>query len=144
MHTQQQMTHAQIAIPADCLALVADLVAKLGGHVLDENGACLTCNPMPELERGGKMLKGLRQRAGLTQKQIAGALGLPQSHISEFEKNKRHIPYKHAQKLAALFNSIPSHFMTPNEETLEAMRELEEGRGKQFASAEELFKDLGI
>jgi Predicted transcriptional regulators len=140
----QQMAHAQITIPADCLALVADLVTKLGGSVLDESGLCLPCNPMPELERGGKMLKGLRQRAGLTQKQVADALGLPQSHISEFEKNKRSVPYKHAKKLAVLLQSIPSHFMTPNAETLEAMRELEESKGECSASVEEFFKDLGI
>ncbi len=143
MHTPQ-MTQAQIAIPVDCFPLVAGLVAKLGGHVVDDNGVCVSCSPAPEFERGGKMLKGLRQRAGLTQKQVADALGLPQSHISEFERNKRHIPYKHAQKLAALFNGIASHFMTPNEKTLEAMRELEEGKGRQFSSAEELFKGLGI
>ena len=140
----QQMTHAQISVPVDCFSLVAGLVTKLGGHILDDNGVCVSCSPAPEFERGGKMLKGLRQRAGLTQKQVADALGLPQSNISEFEKNKRHIPYKHAKKLAALFNSIPSHFMTPNENTLEAMRELEEGKGRQFSSAEELFKGLGI
>ena len=138
----QELTHAHITVPADCLGLVTELVVKLGGQIIDQEGFPLPCNPMPELERGGKMLKGLRQREGLTQKQVADALGLPQSHISEFEKDKRAIPYKHAQKLAILLHSIPSHFMRPNAETLEAMRELEEGGGHKSASIEELFKDL--
>lgn len=140
----QQMTHAQIAIPADCFALVTDLVTRLGGQVFDEEGLAVSCRPMPELGRGGKMLKGLRQRANLTQKDVAVALGIPQSHISEFEKDKRSIPYKHAQKLATLLHSIPSHFMTPNAETLAAMGEAGEGKGKQCSSAQELFADLGI
>jgi hypothetical protein len=32
----------------------------------------------------------------------------------------------------------------PNATTLEAMRELEEGGGARFDTAEELFEDLGI
>ena len=139
----QQMAHAQIAVPADCLALVVALVTRLGGQV--ESGASLDAFfPMPDMERGGKMLKGLRQRAGLTQKELANALGLPQSHISEFEKDKRNIPYKHAQKLALLLKSLPGHFMKPNNETLEAMRELDEGKGIRAISSQELFSDLGI
>ena len=139
----QHMAHAHIAVPADRLALVAALVTRLGGQV--ESGADLDgCFPMPEMERGGKMLKGLRQRAGLTQKEIARALGLPQSHISEFEKDKRNIPYKHAQKLARLLQSLPGHFMKPNDETLEAMQELDEGKGIRALSSQELFSDLGI
>ncbi len=70
----QQMTHAQISVPVDCFSLVAGLVTKLGGHILDDNGVCVSCRPIPELERGGKMLKGLRQRAGLTQKQVGNII----------------------------------------------------------------------
>jgi len=140
----QQMAHVQITVPGDCLALVAELVTKLGGQVSEDIQPFSSCSPMPELERGGKMLQGLRLRAGLTQKQVADVLGIPQSHISEFEKDKRNIPYKHAQKLATLLRSVPSHFMRPKAETLEAMSELEKGQGKRSASAAELFKDLGI
>ena len=140
----QQIAHAQISIPADCLGLVTELVTRLGGQVFDEEGHATSSHPMPELERGGNMLKGLRQRAGMTQKALAAALGLPQSHISEFEKNKRQIPYKHAQRLATLLGSIPSHFMTPNAETLDAMHEAGEGKGQRSSSAQDLFADLGI
>jgi len=140
----QQMAHAQITLPPDCLALVTALVTKLGGQVVSDASACLVCNPMPALDRGGKTLQGLRQRAGLTQKAVAESLGIPQSHISEFETNKRSIPFKHAQKLAALFHTPPSHFMRPNAESLEAMDALGKGNGRQSASAEELFEDLGI
>ena len=38
---------------------------------------------------------------------------------------------------------MPFDVRVPNRETLDAVKELEEGRGKRFGSAEELFRDLG-
>ena len=140
----QQMAHAQIAIPSDNLELLTSLVNKLGGKVFQEMYPSLPCDPMPNVERGGSMLKVLRHRAGLTQNEVAITLKIPQSHISEFERDKRNIPLKHARKLAVLLNTLPSHFMKPNSETLDAMAELEKNQGQRFASAEKFFNDLGI
>ncbi len=39
---------------------------------------------------------------------------------------------------------LPFAVQVPNAVTLKAMKELDEGEGKRFASAEELFEDLGI
>ena len=39
---------------------------------------------------------------------------------------------------------LPFTVQVPNADTAEAMKELDEGKGKRFGSAEELFKDLGI
>ena len=33
---------------------------------------------------------------------------------------------------------------SPNEETIAAMRELDEGNGKRFSSADDLFSELGV
>ena len=33
---------------------------------------------------------------------------------------------------------------SPNEEAIAAMRELDEGKGKRFSSADELFSELGV
>ena len=131
----QQYAQAQISGPADSLHLVRDLVAQVGGQIVLEADS---------IERGGDMLKLLRIQANLKQQDIADALGVQQSHVSEFEANKRNIPYHHAQKLAKLLHSIPSHFMRPNAETLKAMHELEEGKGTESATAQELFENLGI
>lgn len=141
MHTQN-LAHARISVPADSLSLITALVIKLGGHVLDQPGQDNSHGPIPALDRGGKMLKGLRLRAGLTQEQIATTLGIPQSHISEFERDKRGIPFKHARKLAELLHTIPSHLMKPNDATREAMAELEAGNGHRCESVNELFQDL--
>jgi DNA-damage-inducible protein J len=39
---------------------------------------------------------------------------------------------------------LPFGTEEPNEESLAAIKEIEEGKGIRFRSAEELFKDLGI
>ncbi len=39
---------------------------------------------------------------------------------------------------------LPFAVQVPNSKTVEAMKELEEGRGRRFNSAEELSRDLGI
>lgn len=39
---------------------------------------------------------------------------------------------------------LPFTVQVPNAATVKAMKELEEGQGKQFGSAEELFRDLGV
>ena len=38
---------------------------------------------------------------------------------------------------------MPFDVKVPNRETLDAVKELEEGGGKRFGSADELFRDLG-
>ncbi|WP_045213795.1 helix-turn-helix domain-containing protein [Desulfonatronovibrio magnus] len=140
----QKMAHTQVSIPVDNLELLTALVNKLGGQVSRGIHLDSFCDPMPNVERGGNMLKALRRRACLTQNEVAKDLGIPQSHISEFERDKRNIPYKHALKLAKLMNTLPGHFMKPNSETLEAISELGKGKGERFNSAEKLFENLDI
>jgi DNA-binding transcriptional regulator YiaG len=140
MNTPQQV-HAHITIPIDCLPLVAELVTRLGGNIADNESSVPA---LPEAERGGEMLRILRTRAGMTQQAIANALKLPQSHVCQFEKNRRAIPYKHAKKLAEILNSIPSHFMTPNAETIAAMNGAGEDDRPVYGAPEAMYKQLGI
>ena len=39
---------------------------------------------------------------------------------------------------------LPFAVQAPNTTTVKAMKELDEGKGKRFGSAEELFQDLGV
>ena len=136
--------HAHITVPADCLPLVTELVTRLGGSMADACGEAYPVIPLAETERGGKMLRALRLRAGMTQKALADAIGLPQSHISEFEKNRRAVPYKHAQKIAEVLHTIPSRFMTPNADTIAAMNEAKNDGRKTYTTPAAMYKDLGI
>ncbi|MBM4285516.1 MAG: helix-turn-helix transcriptional regulator [Deltaproteobacteria bacterium] len=48
----------------------------------------------------GVALRGARKREGLTQKKLAGRLGVSQTHISEMEHGKRPIGKEMARRLA--------------------------------------------
>lgn len=110
----ETMERACLELPAESLRIVADLVKKLGGRMYStatENGKIYVEPPMPESDRVANMLRGLRLRAGLKQKELAGMIGVPQSHISEYEKNKRRIPPQKANKLADVLETVASHFL---------------------------------
>lgn len=94
-------TSAQIQIPSHLYPEVAAFVARMGGMISSSQFRA----PSNNSADSGTMLKNLRQNSGLTQQQISDALGVPQSHISDYENNKRAIPAKHTPKLAALFNN---------------------------------------
>ena len=52
----------------------------------------------------GLVLRGLRIREDLTQKQLAELIGVSPRHISEMENNKRRIEKEMAKKLAKALN----------------------------------------
>lgn len=101
---------AHIAIPCDTMPLVLELVRRLGGEVIPDNGESISVPPMPEKERIGRMLKGLRMRENITQKELAKAISVPQGHISEYEANKRPIPAAKVALLAEVLNTVEEHF----------------------------------
>ena len=47
-------------------------------------------------------------------------------------------------KQVELHHGLPFEIKIPNAEPIAAMKEIEDGGGKKFANAEELFKHLGI
>ena len=103
---------ASITLPLNCVKVVRELIEKLGGTIrLEDDGSdVVVIPPMPERKRPGKMLRGLRLRAEMTQAQLAEAIGVPQSHISAYEKNIRRIPEEKARKLAEVLQSVPENF----------------------------------
>ncbi len=108
------LSSAYVELPADCLELLAGIVSKFGGRIVpqpEKTEELVIIPPSSERERIGKMLHGARLRAGLTQKELARAIGVPQSHISEYEKNKRPIPQGKAQELARVLETVPTHFL---------------------------------
>lgn len=52
---------------------------------------------------GGLMLRGSRQKAEMTQSDLAQKMGISQHHISEMENGKRPIGKEMAKRLAAIF-----------------------------------------
>jgi DNA-binding XRE family transcriptional regulator len=108
------LAQAHVEIPRESLRLFIELVTKLGGRLLkqnEEDSTVYISPPLHERERIGVLLCGARLRAGLTQKALAAAIGVPQSHISEYEKNKRPIPRAKAEELAKVLKTVPTHFL---------------------------------
>lgn len=58
-----------------------------------------------------RVLAGARRKAELTQKQLADAVGIRQSVLSEYERGKRKITPAMAEKLAAALNTWPEKFL---------------------------------
>jgi DNA-binding XRE family transcriptional regulator len=58
------------------------------------------------------ILHGARLTFELTQAELAEKLGIKQSHVSEMESGKRHIPRKTAAKLGKLFNLSTETFIS--------------------------------
>lgn len=115
--TAVTLAQACIEIPWDCLNLLTTFVEKIGGHVVLQGKAdevVVVVPPLSERERIGRLLHGARLRAGLTQKALAAAIGVPQSHISEYEKNRRPIPRAKAEELARVLETMPTHFLPKN------------------------------
>ncbi len=52
----------------------------------------------------GFRLRGLRTREGITQKELAAALGIRQHHVSEMESGKRSISVDMAKKIGEIYN----------------------------------------
>jgi len=57
------------------------------------------------------MLRGYRHKSGMTQKEVADALGMKQHRISEFELGKRSISKEMAQKFGNLFHTNYRRFL---------------------------------
>ncbi|AKR47798.1 transcriptional regulator [Acetobacter pasteurianus] len=60
----------------------------------------------------GQRIKILRKSAGLTQQQVADALGVSRPAIAFWETGREGSARKHIPKLAALFNVDPEIFLT--------------------------------
>ncbi len=108
------ISQARFEIPTECLKLLEEIVVRFGGKIIrqeDDAEGYVVIPPIPERERIGRLLVGARLRAGLTQKALAAAIGVPQSHISEYEKNKRSIPRAKAEELARVLETVPTHFL---------------------------------
>ena len=109
----ETMQRACLELPAGSLRIVKDLVMALGGKFYppgsDEEKVYVEPQ-IPEVERVGRMLKGARLRAGMTQKDLAAKIGVPQGHISDYERNKRNISAEKAVRLAEILETVPGHF----------------------------------
>ena len=110
-HTRTQTTGAlteiRFAVPS---SLADDFFAAINGMLRVANLPPAQTVDMIPVEQvipessPGFRLRGLRTREGLTQKQLAEALGSRQHHVSEMEKGKRAISMEMAKKIGEIYN----------------------------------------
>jgi DNA-binding XRE family transcriptional regulator len=84
-------------IPTQNLQKAKKALAVLGA---EETVAAISWREVFPGFEGGLALRGARKREALTQKQLAGLLGVSQTHISEMEHGKRPIGKEMAKRLA--------------------------------------------
>jgi DNA-binding XRE family transcriptional regulator len=71
------------------------------------------CRPQNE-KRAGETLRQLRKDSNFTQLEIAREIGVPQSHISQYELGQRNIPKNKARILAGMFGCSVKEFVNDN------------------------------
>ena len=59
--------------------------------------------------RIGNLLTAARQKAGMTQKQVAEKVGIRQSMISDYERGRRRLTKKMGEKLSDALDINPDH-----------------------------------
>jgi len=64
-----------------------------------------------EVNRSGNLLEAARLKAGFSQKQLAEAVGVRQTMISEFENGRRPITKKMAERFARKLNIKPERLI---------------------------------
>ncbi|WP_291444062.1 helix-turn-helix transcriptional regulator [Desulfovibrio sp.] len=72
----------------------------------------VTQPPMSKATRPGRMLKGMRLRAGMTQLELAKKIQVPQTHISQYERNVRKVPVQKAKLLAVCLETSEDYFLS--------------------------------
>ncbi len=64
-----------------------------------------------ELNRGGNLLEAARIKADMSQKQLADAIGIRQTMVSEFENGRRRITIKMAERFSKVLKVKTERFL---------------------------------
>lgn len=107
------MKQITITIPDEAIEPLTNLINILCNYNCDLNSDSnfIKSEPLPNNIRNGVLLRAARLRADLTQKELANKINVPQTHISQYEKNKRKIPLQKARELAAILNTSEDYFI---------------------------------
>jgi predicted ATPase len=97
-------------------------------------------NPPPLFDTFGDLLKYLRRRAQLTQRELGIAVGYSEAHVSRIEKNQRAVD---SATIAALF--LPALALSSDSELARRLFELASAaRGQEIVAAEPTAEPQGI
>lgn len=113
MYTECDLVEVCVKVPPAAATTLKELASLLCvGQCPVSSDGCIVVQDMPRSTRPGQMLKGLRLRADMTQKELAKEIGVPQGHISQYERNERKIPYQKAVALADVLETSVDDFLS--------------------------------
>lgn len=104
-HLTKGMCTLRFVGPTDQAQAARETLEDFGFHKVEE--AVPWRDAFPDLtddQLPGVVLRGARNREGLTQVELSRITGIPQRHISEMENGQRNIGKDRAQKLAQVFH----------------------------------------
>lgn len=90
---------------------IKKVVGCLGGVSTNDDTERIPLEKAFPAMHPGTILRGYRQRDGLSQAELAKKIGARQNHISEIENGRRPIGKQLAQKLAGVFHTSYKVFL---------------------------------
>ena len=105
--TTGALTEIRIRVPAADAARVRRAIESVVALVrpdgaIDDDAMYSFAEVFPDSTPGGR-LRGLRAREGVTQRELAGKLGIQQHHVSEMEKGTRTIGIDMAKRISKAY-----------------------------------------
>jgi len=108
----EQGGEISLFVPKGAEIMVGEAIQKflaLSGHVVveeadDEDGGALPLAEVFPEKSPGRLIRGLRTREGITQKELARRLGVTQNNISDMERGKRAVSVKMAKRIEEEFS----------------------------------------
>jgi DNA-binding XRE family transcriptional regulator len=108
--TTGALTEISLTVPSEdaerlCKAInsLLDLVRPTARPVNEDGEALYSAREVFPESSPGNRLRGLRTREGVTQKELAKALGIRQHHVSEMEKGLRSISKDMAKRIGETY-----------------------------------------
>lgn len=111
MRTTGKLTDICLTVPAEDAGRVMEAVKgvlELAGHTVrcvnDEGEYLYSAKEVFSDVHPGMLLRGLRVKEGITQKELAERLGITQTRVSEMEKGTRNISIDMAKRIGEAYN----------------------------------------
>jgi len=115
-HTKKRPIKAPVVVAADVFRVVcpADHAEAVKKYLVSKGCALeelVTPSSVFPERSPATLLRGIRNREGLTQQQLADTCGISRRHISEMENGKRAIGKRSAEKLGLTLKADPRLFL---------------------------------
>lgn len=101
--TTKGLTKFSFTVPNENADKMEQIVKNALALIQDDDNKLLPAHEVFGKSTPGELLRGLRAREGLTQKQLGEKLGISQRHVSDYEKGIRNISVNMAKRIEEKF-----------------------------------------